>query len=82
MGEAKGQGQETRHRTDERREEEMSGSSGDSRKRGLQQAGEGEGQGGATKRLHKEGGKAVVEQPGECVAAFAMRCDGGQSVWE
>ena len=50
----------------------MSGSSGDSRKRGLQQAGEGEGQEGATKRLHKEGGKAVVEQPGECFGGFGM----------
>ena len=60
----------------------MSEASGNRRKRGLQQAGEGEGQGGATKRLQKEGGKAVVEQPGECVGGFGMRHVCGEGAWE
>ena len=51
----------------EKKRETMSGASSNRRKRGLPQAGVDEGQGGA-KRLHKEGGKAVVEQPGECLA--------------
>ena len=47
-------------------EEQMTGATGDSRKRKQQQAGAAQGQGGA-KRPHNNGSQAVIDDPGECV---------------